>query len=351
MSCISLTSIVIPDKITKIDSKAFFDCVGLESVIIGKGVKTIESSAFEYCTSLINVFYKGTSEEWKHISVEYFNDSLKNANRYYYIENGNNAPTDGGNYWYFDAEGNAKIWGTHDYSVMNYNDAQHWYECECGVVDSSTIESHFGGTATCKELAKCTICEQSYGDLGKHSIVDDECVLCGFKYNDTFEYELSEDLTYYIVTGIGDYNDEDLYIPLKHDGLPVKEIASQAFAYCNSFKHAIIGASVTTIGDVAFFGCEGLIDVTIGEGVATIGERVFVGCPSLVNIEVDSNNAAYASIDGNLYDKDCKTLVQYAPGKVDSEFVIPESVERIGDYSIYYCHGVGSVVIGKNVSL
>ena len=43
----------------------------------------------------------------------------------------------------------------------------HQYECTCG--DKSGIESHKGGTATCTELAVCSICNESYGEFEEHS--------------------------------------------------------------------------------------------------------------------------------------------------------------------------------------
>lgn len=44
----------------------------------------------------------------------------------------------------------------------------HWNYCEkCG--SSTTKESHSGGTATCKEQAVCSTCNQKYGELAKHS--------------------------------------------------------------------------------------------------------------------------------------------------------------------------------------
>ncbi len=55
--------------------------------------------AFNGCSKL-TVFYKGTIEEWKKISINnYLNlDEIL----YYYSEN---KPTDDGNYWHYDTDG------------------------------------------------------------------------------------------------------------------------------------------------------------------------------------------------------------------------------------------------------
>ncbi|MBE5754572.1 MAG: hypothetical protein E7340_04515 [Clostridiales bacterium] len=52
---------------------------------------------------------------------------------------------------------------THSYSNLKYNTDNHWYECSCG--KKSTLEAHKGGTATETQKAKCSVCNQEYGNL------------------------------------------------------------------------------------------------------------------------------------------------------------------------------------------
>lgn len=88
-------------------------------------------------------------------------------------------------------------------------------------------------------------------------------------------------------------------------------------------------------------------------------------CSSLTSIKVDANNKYYSSIDGNLYNKDATTIIQYASGKTEKSFTIPDSVTSIGnsafewsgltsitipdsvtsigDYAFYYCFGLTDV--------
>ena len=52
----------------------------------------------------------------------------------------------------------------HDYGTeWKSDDVNHWQECTCG--ERQNAAAHSGGTATCTEQAKCTICEQGYGAL------------------------------------------------------------------------------------------------------------------------------------------------------------------------------------------
>lgn len=83
-----------------------------------------------------------------------------------------------------------KVYTLHDYSIINSNASKHWLTCaECS--KTTELESHYGGTATCTNLAKCTICDVEYGSLKAHNynlFKNDEtshwyeCV-CGGKIN------------------------------------------------------------------------------------------------------------------------------------------------------------------------
>ena len=63
--------------------EAFWDCTGLTSVTIGNGVTSIVNFAFRNCSGLKTVFYAGTEEQWKTISIGSGNDSLTSATRVY----------------------------------------------------------------------------------------------------------------------------------------------------------------------------------------------------------------------------------------------------------------------------
>ena len=153
----------------------------------------------------------------------------------------------------------------------------------------------------------------------------------------------------------------------------VTSIGSSAFYECSSLESVVVGNGVETIGDSAFDTCENLISVNIPNSVKSIGkwafyyctsltsitipdsvtsirDYAFQGCSSLTEIKVDSSNANYMDIDGNLYTKDGKTLIQYAAGKSDASFTIPDSVTSICGWAFYYCTSLESVVIPDSVT-
>ena len=82
-NCTSLTSVTIPDSVTSIGEFAFFNCTSLTSVTIPNRVTSIGESAFRNCTRLKDVYYTGSQSDWKEISIDSYNDCLRNATIHY----------------------------------------------------------------------------------------------------------------------------------------------------------------------------------------------------------------------------------------------------------------------------
>ncbi len=77
---------------------------------------------------------------------------------------------------------------THSYTVLKQDTNNHWYECAiCHAANPNSTEAHKGGTATCQQTAKCSLCGKEYGNLGSHVPNTDDgdcttaitCSLCG----------------------------------------------------------------------------------------------------------------------------------------------------------------------------
>ncbi len=197
------------------------------------------------------------------------------------------------------------------------------------------------------------------------------------------------------VTGIGNYAFGDCSsLTSVTIGNGVTSIGDGAFSDCSSLTSVTIGNGVTNIGDFAFNGCGLLTSITIPDSVTSIDSSAFYGCDklikgvkgvsyvdkwvvgcdtsvtkvelkadtvgiadgafafcrSLTSINASEESTYFKTIDGNLYTKDGKALIQYARGKTDTHFFIPDRVTSIGDYAFYGCSSLNSVTIGNGVT-
>ena len=140
------------------------------------------------------------------------------------------------------------------------------------------------------------------------------------------------------------------YIPKGLSRIPTISFSHGGCDCNDELESIVIPDTITTISDMAFQNCSSLTSVVIPASVTSIATDVFVGCGSLTSIAVDENNKNYKSVDGNLYSKDGKTLIQYAIGKKNEEFVIPAGVTSICENAFGDCESLASVVIPDSVT-
>ena len=82
--CTSLSKIILPNSVKIIDGYAFAECGNLTSIVIQKNVHTIEWGAFNNCNKLYNIYYTGTYDDWKKISItDMSNEGLHVATIHY----------------------------------------------------------------------------------------------------------------------------------------------------------------------------------------------------------------------------------------------------------------------------
>ena len=77
----------------------------------------------------------------------------------------------------------------------------------------------------------------------------------------------------------------------------------------------------------------------------TVEWRSFLSLPPMEEFVVNENNPNYKSIDGNLYNKDGTVLLQYAAGKKDEVFVVPEGVEEFKGTVFFGCLNLKKVIL------
>lgn len=129
----------------------------------------------------------------------------------------------------------------------------------------------------------------------------------------------------------------------------VTAIGQLAFYNCSDLTSVTIPNTVTDIVDRGFAFCTGLTSVTIPNSVESIGFAAFVNCPKLPRFDVASDNEHFTSVDGVLFTKDMKTLVQYPAAKAGS-YSIPASVTTIELYAFAVSSGLTNVTIPNSVT-
>lgn len=182
------------------------------------------------------------------------------------------------------------------------------------------------------------------------------CTFFGCGGEAEVEYTLSDDGTYYIVSGVSGYKSalKEYEIPAEYTAeeggtsLPVKEIGDSAFYGCTSLKVISIPYGITGIGELAFamcpitavsipesvteiaygaFGMTSLKSVTVPDSVTSLGQLAFFCCSSMQKAEIYAQITdlkyktlynSWAQSGGNVY-----TSTQL------TEVVLPATLERI----------------------
>ena len=136
----------------------------------------------------------------------------------------------------------------------------------------------------------------------------------------------------------------------------VNEIGDYSFAKCTKLKNVNFLKNITSIGGNAFRGCSSIEKVTLNDNAkiytenGTYSENVFSGCSKLKDIVVSKNNKYYTSVDGLIYSKDKKTLVQYPLGNTRTTFTIPDFVTKIVVSAFRGSKNIKKLVIPGNVT-
>ena len=123
----------------------------------------------------------------------------------------------------------------------------------------------------------------------------------------------------------------------------LRVIGYEAFSGCTALNSIVFPDSLMEIGSFAFFGCSLLGSVIIPARTTIIGEAPFAACSSLTQIGVNAANPRYTSVDGNLCSREDGVLLQYAVGKKDTYYQIPEDIQVVELGAFYGAANLESV--------
>ena len=323
-SCKNLTTITIPSTVTDIDSSAFADCVKLQSIQLPNNLIRIDKSVFNGCDQLQYMEY----DESRFLG--------NNDNPYLVLM-----------YGPLDKTRPSYVLPTTTKIICS----NAFEDCMLESMVLPDSVTHIGSEVFqgCKKLRTITF-GTNFVNMGQDCFR--YCFRLAEGINKSTSYIRPAMLNYAILV----HNNPTSLIVNQDGYYFIKENDDRIYLFdCdeNNGSDLVLPTDYNgkqyRIKEFAFRDYNWIRSIKISAGVKDIGRGAFWDCGSLEEITVDSNSTIYTAIDGSLYSKDEKTLVQYALGKSDSIFVVPEKVEAIGAYALCGSLNLSHLVIGNNV--
>ena len=366
----------IPENVTHIGYRVFYNCAKLNSVIVPSSVISIEGNAFAGCSHLTSITLKNPVPVGLGINVF---DEVYTQNCALFVPAGSKK-----------AYSEAAVWK--DFIIEELDPIQaesvtlNKSELNLNVDKSETLtatvlpegasdiiiwSSSNPTVATVDENGNVT------GVNAGNSTITATCgsvsAQCSVTVTNPYDFDFSvvnEDgvTIYYNIISEDDKTCEVTYTPNSRGGgtysgivnIPssvifngatysVIAIGQKAFSSCSGLTSVTIPNSVTSIGNSAFRGCGRLTSITIPNSVTSIGENAFGGCYSLTSITIPNSVTSlgygvftyctslsafygkFASEDGK-YLIDNGVLKAVAPYGI-TNYKIPENITAIGKWT------------------
>lgn len=342
-----LTHIILPDTLEEIGDYAFASCANLKIIAIPASVARIGVSAFDDCISLKKLMFVGTSQlqsigERAFYSCEMLTSISIPA-----------SVTSIASSAFYSCDNLTSVTFAEGCQLQSIGDSVFGF---CEKLESITIPASVKniGSAVfylCGSLTNIVVAQENaaYQTIDGNLYSKDGKTLVHYAIGKTAEsFEVPAFVTTISAYAFSYCN--SLVSVTFAEGSQLQSIDAQAFFACVKLTSVAIPASLLSIGDSAFASCRVLASISIPASVTSIDASAFRSCSSLTNITVAKENAVYQSIDGNLYSKDGKTLLQYAIGKTDTSFTIPGGVQTISDYAFYACSALKEIAIPASVT-
>ena len=336
--CELLTSIVLPEQLTRIGYAAFKGCKSLPSITIPSSVESIGYEAFFDCASLTAIVVPDSVTE---IGVRAFGQcvSLSSA---YLSDNLSTLPES--------VFGNcANLSDLHLPSGLTKIDPWAFGGClnlESVIIPQGVETIEWNAFSGCTHLHEVSLPE-GLTTLGSHA----------FEFCENLRYIVIPSTLETIEYGTFMYCSRLKDVELK-SGL--KAIGNMAFYGCITLPSIIIPEGVTLVEDSAFSECSSLVSVTIPRTMAEIQEAAFANCTSLRSVTLpDGMLAVSRSVFSN-----CTSLASVSlPDSIREidasafnncssirSITLPQGLVQIGDNAFWNCSGLTRIEIPDGVT-
>lgn len=295
--CSSLTHVTVPDSAYYVNAYAFENCTSLKSVTIGKKIEIIYNNAFAGCTALTDVYYVGTEEQWKGISIGTNNTPLENATIHY-----NSTGNIGG------AE------HKHDFTVVTLDPTctekgYTSYSCDCGYeyikyydalghsVEEIPLILPTTETVGYTRGKKCATCETITVEPVVVPIISEtaEAGDAGGYIIWTYD-EATKTMEFY---GKGYMN---YYDPIQESSRDSDE-RPWAIYGLSSVQYVVVHEGIKGINEQSFYYFTGLNLISLPSSLEWIGDYAFEGCKDFY-IKYDGTKEDWNKIDGHFTNYD-----------------------------------------------
>ncbi len=342
--CQNLESITIPEGVTYIGGDAFKRCTALKSVVLPSSIEEIGSNAF------LGTAYYDNKSNWTD-GVLYIGEYLIEADEDevsldYKVKEGTKAIASNA----FVGCEILKISIPDSVKNIGFGVFQNCNVLKSIILPNGITKIQSSTFYNCKSLKTAEI-PRSVENIDREAFSGcDNVTIRGYNYSCAYnfakdkgykfdsidkdtdvDFYLLDDGNAYGVSAIS-YFLKDVVIPREHNGLPVTVISWNALNDLTNLERLTIPSSIKEI------------QCSYDEIAST-----FYDCTNLSEITVESDNLAFASQDGVLFNKDKTVLYKYPEKKAGEEYTIPNSVTRIDSHAFKGCSNLKSVIIPDSV--
>ena len=339
----AVSEIVFNNKLTQIGEGAFYGCNLQRSILIPQSMKTIGSRAFGNCPGIKTLFLP-SSVEMMDIP---FDGCASTMVIYTDVASESAVPQNWGSYWN-EYEANKKL--TVQYNASRYEFEKMIAQQDGFVFIGSTLTGYSGTksnviipdiitdieTGVFKNNSSITSIEFP---SSISSIPAELCYNCKYLEKVTFNGNVQT----INEKAFASCNNLSKVVGLEN----VQNIQIQAFFNCVKLESIGSLSALEIMGDECFANCSALTTVHIPASVTSIGQGAFASCKMINSVEVESANSNFEMLGNCIVEKSTKTIVcgfnnstihnsikaignaSFA-GSTLTQITIPENVKSIG---------------------